>query len=452
MSLEMADPARRAAYDALHEIARADGYANLIVPRIVAQLDTRDAAFATELCYGTLRQRGWLDAVIAGCLDRPIEKVDPRLRDVLRLSAYQLLELRVPSHAAVSSGVELARSVAGEGPAKFVNAVMRKMSRNDQAQWRTRVVPALDLDPDGHYSVRYSHPRWIVAALRESLGAAQDELGQLLAADNAAPGVSLAVRPGLCDVSELLAAGATPGRWSPYGVTLPGGRPGDIAAVAEHRANVQDEGSQLVALALSRVDISGSDALWLDMCAGPGGKAALLAGLAHLRGGRLLASDVRHHRAELVARSLRNLPGLLGVIAADGGRPPWRPGTFDRILVDAPCTGLGSLRRRPEARWRREAADVDRLRPVQRELLRAALVAVRPGGVVGYATCSPHLSETTDLVAQVLAGRTDVEQLDVRPWLPELAGTNTGAGPAIQLWPHRHGTDAMFLALLRRSD
>jgi 16S rRNA (cytosine967-C5)-methyltransferase len=443
------DPARRAAYDALHRIARDDGYANLVVPEFVAHLDGRDAAFATELCYGTLRQRGWLDAVIAACVDRPIEKVDPRLRDILRLGAYQLLEMRVPQHAAVNSGVELARSVAGEGPARFVNAVLRRVSRQEAPAWRAKILPAATKDPDGRLAMEFSHPRWVVAALRASLGAAAEELPALLAADNAAPAVSLVVRPGSCEVSELLSAGALPGRWSPYAAVLTGGRPGDIPAVAERRAGVQDEGSQLVALALSRVEIAGADANWLDMCAGPGGKAALLTGLAHLRGAHLLAADVRAHRADLVARSLRGQAGLLGVVVADGGRPAWRPGMFDRILVDAPCTGLGALRRRPEARWRREAADVDRLQPVQRELLRSALSSVRLGGVVAYVTCSPHLGETDDVVAAVGAGRSDLEVLDARAYLPEVP--DLGDGPAVRLWPHRHGTDAMFLALIRRT-
>ena len=439
------DPARRAAYDALHELARTDGYANLLLPKMVAHLDGRDAAFATELVYGTLRRLDWLDAVIASCVDRPITKVDPRLLDVLRLGTYQLLDLRVPSHAAVSASVDLGRSVAGEGPAKFVNAVLRKVSRKDTAGWAQQLLPH---DEDERLAMQYSHPLWIVKALREALGPDEGELPDLLAIDNQAAAVTLVARPGRSEVAELIAAGAAPGRWSPYAAELPSGRPGDIPAVAEHRAGVQDEGSQLVALALTRVDPEATGETWLDMCAGPGGKSALLAGIAAERGGVLLATDLREHRADLVRRGLGEQPGLLGVVVADGARPAWCPGSFDRVLVDAPCTGLGSLRRRPEARWRKEITDVVGLAPVQRALLRSALAAVRPGGVVGYATCSPHLAETDEVVAAVVGDRHDVEILDAREYLPEVP--NLGPGPAIRLWPHRHGTDGMFLSLLRR--
>jgi 16S rRNA (cytosine967-C5)-methyltransferase len=226
-----------------------------------------------------------------------------------------------------------------------------------------------------------------------------------------------------------------------------GGEPGALDAVREGRAGVQDEGSQLVALALANAPLDGPDRRWLDGCAGPGGKAALLGALAARRGASLLAAEKQQHRAELVARSLAGNPGPYQVVTADGTRPAWRPGSFDRVLVDVPCTGLGALRRRPEARWRRRPEDLQGFAPLQRGLLREALHSVRPGGVVGYATCSPHLAETRAVVDD-LRRETGAELLDARPLLegvPEL-----GEGPDVQLWPHLHGTDAMYLALLRR--
>jgi 16S rRNA (cytosine967-C5)-methyltransferase len=222
-----------------------------------------------------------------------------------------------------------------------------------------------------------------------------------------------------------------------------------VEAVREGRAGVQDEGSQLVALALANAPLDGPDEKWLDGCAGPGGKAALLAALAAERGAFLLASEKLPHRAGLVAKALDGNPGPYQVIAADGTRPPWRAGSFDRVLMDVPCTGLGALRRRPEARWRRRPEDLDGFAPLQRGLLRTALDSVRVGGIVGYATCSPHLAETRAVVDDVLKQRPETELLDARPLLPGVP--DLGDGPDVQLWPHRHGTDAMYLALIRRT-
>jgi 16S rRNA (cytosine967-C5)-methyltransferase len=218
-----------------------------------------------------------------------------------------------------------------------------------------------------------------------------------------------------------------------------------VAAVREGLAAVQDEGSQLAALALTRAPLDGRDAAWLDMCAGPGGKAGLLAAVRP-PGVRLTAADRAPHRADLVRRTLHGAPDT-EVLVADGREPPRRAGSFDRVLLDAPCTGLGALRRRPEVRWRRGPDDVAPLAALQRELLDAALASVRPGGVVAYVTCSPHADETVAVVERA-ARRTDVDVLPVAPLFPEVP--EVARGDFGQLWPHRHGTDAMFLALLRR--
>ena len=444
------DPARLAAYDVLVAVREQDAYTNLVLPPLLRSrgLTGRDAAFVTELVSGTIRRQGTYDAVLAACVDRPLAKVDPGVLDALRLGAHQLLAMRVPSHAAVGTSVDLVRSAVGPGPAGFVNAVLRKVAAHDLSGWVRRVAPDPATDPVGFASVAHAHPRWVVEALAEALGT--DELDDLLAADNAAPKVTLVARPGLATVEELRAAGGTPTGLSPYAVRLEGGDPAAVPAVAEGRAGVQDEGSQLVALGLAEAPLAGRDERWLDVCAGPGGKSALLAALAAQRGARLLASERQEHRARLVATATATArAGLLGVVAADGTRPAWRDGTFDRVLVDAPCTGLGALRRRPEARWRRSLSDLDGLVPLQRALLTAALDAVRPGGVVAYATCSPVLAETAGVVSAVLAARDDVRLEEAA-----LPGVTDAAGPlpgTVQLWPHRHGTDAMFLALLRRS-
>ncbi|WP_328539858.1 RsmB/NOP family class I SAM-dependent RNA methyltransferase [Streptomyces sp. NBC_00344] len=458
------DPVRILAFEALRAVDERDAYANLVLPPLLKkarenpQFDGRDAALATELVYGTLRRQGTYDAVISACIDRPLRQVDPPVLDVLALGTHQLLGTRIPTHAAVSASVELARVVLGDGRAKFVNAVLRKVAADDLDGWLERVAPPYDQDAEDHLAVVHSHPRWIVSALWDSLGGGRAGIEDLLEADNERPEVTLVARPGRATTDELIeAAGedsALPGRWSPYAVRLAeGGEPGAIEAVRDGRAGVQDEGSQLVAIALANAPMEGRDERWLDGCAGPGGKAAMLAALAAQRGATLLASEKQPHRARLVERTLAGNPGPYQVIAADGTRPPWLPGSFDRVLMDVPCTGLGALRRRPEARWRRRPEDLEGFAPLQRGLLREALGAVRVGGVVGYATCSPHLAETRIVVDDVLGGRggqpVEAEWIDVRPLMPGVPAV--GDGPDVQLWPHLHGTDAMYLALLRRT-
>jgi 16S rRNA (cytosine967-C5)-methyltransferase len=451
------DPVRFLAFEALRAVDERDAYANLVLPPLLRKardkgdFDARDAALATELVYGTLRRQGTYDAIIASCVDRPLREVDPPVLDVLSLGVHQLLGTRIPTHAAVSASVELARVVLGDGRAKFVNAVLRKVAQDDFDTWVERVAPPYDDDPEDNLAIVHSHPRWVVSALWDSLGGPRAGIEDLLEADNERPEVTLVARPGRSTTDELLREeAALPGRWSPYAVRLSeGGEPGAVAAVKEGRAGVQDEGSQLVALALANAPLDGPDEKWLDGCAGPGGKAALLAAVAAERGATLLASEKQPHRAGLVAKALAGNPGPYQVIAADGTRPPWRPDSFDRVLMDVPCTGLGALRRRPEARWRRRPEDLDGFAPLQRGLLRTALESVRVGGVVGYATCSPHLAETRAVVDDLLKQFPHTELIDARPLLPGVPAL--GDGPDVQLWPHLHGTDAMYLALIRRT-
>lgn len=449
-----ADPPRQAAYEVVRAVHEEDAYANLLLPaRLRAHgLSGRDAAFATELVAGTLRRRGTYDAVIAVCAGRPLSRIDPPVLDVLRIGAHQVLSMRVPAHAAVGTSVDLVRSRVGHSAAGFVNAVLRKVAAHPLEEWVRRLAPDPASDPIGFAAVAQSHPRWVVEALAEALGDRSEELEVLLAADNASPLVTLVARPGLCERQELADAGATPTGYSPFGAVLSeGGDPTSIAAVVESRAAVQDEGSQLVALALAAAEVAGEDRRWLDLCAGPGGKAALLGALAAQRDATLVAAERQPHRADLVMRAVSALrPGAVEVLAADGTAPPWAPETFDRVLVDAPCTGLGALRRRPESRWRRTGQDVDDLVPLQVDLLRSALDSVRPGGVVAYVTCSPVLAETAGVLTQVLDERDDVVLEDATGLLPGVPDANGPVPGTVQLWPHRHGTDAMFLAVLRR--
>lgn len=431
------DPSRLAAWDVLRAVRVEDAYANLVLPHVLEKhgLTGRDAAFTTELASGSIRWQGLYDAVIDACLTKP--RLEAKVRDVLRLGVHQVLAMRVPDHAAIATSVELARDRVGTGPTGLVNAVLRKVAARSREEWVSEVAPGESKDRHGHLGVATSHPRWIVDALGEALvahGRPGSELADLLEADNASPRVTLVARPGLAEVDELVEAGSEPTGRSPYAVTWGGGDLSLVPALVQGRAGVQDEGSQRVALALDGAVVEGRDALWLDLCAGPGGKTALLASLAARRGAKVLANELQHHRARLVSRGVRAAgAGMAGVVTGDGTAPAWAPGTFDRVLVDAPCSGLGALRRRPESRWRRVEGDVDELVGLQERLLASALDAVRPGGVVVYATCSPVVAETIGVLEAVLAGRGDVAQES-----------------QFQLWPHLDGCDAMFAATLRR--
>jgi 16S rRNA (cytosine967-C5)-methyltransferase len=464
-----AEPARFAAYTLLRAV-EAGAYANLEFPAILRRhrLDSRDAAFATELAFGTLRMQGFYDAVIQRAAGRPLDKIDAGVLDVLRLGAHQLLGMRVPAHAAADQTVGLARTVSGAGASGFVNAVMRRVSERTREEWVTEVVPE-----DGStaaLATEYSHPEWVVSALRGALltqGRADAEnvdaeLRALLESDNTPAKVSLVARPGLATVEELVEAGATASETSPFGAVLDHGDPGHIAAIRERRAAVQDEGSQVLAAALALAPVAdGVPDRWLDLCAGPGGKSGVLGALAVQDGADLVAVDVSDHRAELVRTTLEPVTALaraagrrIEVRTTDGREVgEAEPAAYGRVLVDAPCTGLGALRRRPEARWRRQPGDLAQLAPLQRDLLRSALAAVAPGGLVGYATCSPHPAETTFVVRDVIRKRDDIEVVDAREFFRDASGEvlhDLGDGPEVQLWPHVHGTDAMFFTLLRK--
>ncbi|MDN5745242.1 MAG: RsmB/NOP family class I SAM-dependent RNA methyltransferase [Nocardioidaceae bacterium] len=444
------DQARVAAWEVVRSVRVDDGYANLLLPAAITRhrLSGRDAAFVTELAAGTIRGQGTYETILAACIDRPLGKVQSGVLDGLRLGAHQLLGMRVPAHAAISTTVDLVRSKNGPGAAGFANAVLRKVSAHDLAGWVERLAPGQEADRTGYLSIAHSHPRWVVEQLAQALGARAEELPDLLAADNVPPRVTLVARPGRVRREDLP---GTPTAFSPFGTVLDGGGdPGAIEAVARGDAGVQDEGSQLVALALATAVVEGRDERWVDLCAGPGGKASMLAAFAAERGAQLVGVEQHHHRAGLVRRAVGVDPGVL-VVQADGRQAPLADGSVDRVLLDAPCTGLGALRRRPEARWRRTRSDLEDLVVLQRALLAEAVRVLRPGGVLVYATCSPVLAETAEVVSAALADLGALRLDDVCPLLP---GVTDAQGPlpgTAQLWPHRHSTDAMFLALLRRT-
>ncbi len=445
-------PARRVAYRVLRAVDESDAYANLLLPSAIAEaaLNPQDAALATELTYGTLRRRGTYDAIISSAAGRPVDEIGPAVLDALRLATHQLLATRVASHAAVNESVNLVASELGRGPSSFTNAVLRRISRDTPGEWQERIEKEARSD-DERLGLRSAHPVWIIRALRRALAAEgrADELEALLEADNLSPAVTLVALPGLAE------QGDSPRPFAPTAFGSPGGDPHEIISASGGTVRVQDEGSQLVALALAAAAPISAGERWLDLCAGPGGKTALLAAIARQHDVTLEANEIVPARAGLVRKALKAVPGDVTVHEEDGRAfTHARRDQFDRILVDAPCTGLGALRRRPEARWRKTPADVAELAPLQEELLAGALDALAPGGIVAYVTCSPHLAETVGVVSAVLRTRTDIVELDATAVLTEicehpidLPANDSGH---VQLWPHRHGTDAMFLALLQR--
>jgi len=423
------------AFGVMRAITGQGAYANLALSEGLgsAGLEPRDAALVTDVVAGACRALTTLDKVIEAASGRPLKSFQPAIVDLLRLGSYEWFSGRVPAHAAVNTYVDLARDVVGERATGVMNAVMRRVTSSAGDEWVQRLGAA---DSRAADALTTWHPQWIVNEYISLLG--REEALVALRANNEPAPTTLAVRPGFGSVDEYVAAGATRGRWSPYAVTVTGD---PSVWLRDGQAVVQDEGSQLVCLALTRVNAPNGD--WLDACAGPGGKTSLLAGLQP--DGCLVASELHEHRARLV---LQAAPTAV-VMVADATRPAWAQEHFARVMADVPCTGLGALRRRPDARWRRGPKDVDDLHDLQVRILVASVESTKPGGVVAYVTCSPHRSETIDVVSKAMRKRR-AELIDAPALLPEVPScASTPDGRFLQLWPHRHGTDAMFMALLR---
>lgn len=434
------DAARLLAFDLLTEVNRNDGYSNLLLPQAlnVSKLDDRDRSLVTELLYGTLRMQGKHDWVLAQISDRPWSEVDPGIVDICRLGVHQIHEMRIPDHAAVAATVEVARKRIGESKASFVNALLRSVTRKSIEDW---FAPLITLsDPVERLAITYSHPEWIVSAYYDLL---KDwvEVESALKINNEAAIPTLVSWPGISTQQDLVEIGGEPTEFSPYGVHWKG-NPGALDLIKARKIGVQDEGSQLVAEVFSKVATGNS---WLDLCAGPGGKAALLSSIARERGITFAANEISQARAELVKQVVHGDR----VMVSDGRAIGLSDEKFDAILIDAPCTGLGALRRRPEVRWRRTLQDLRALTQLQRELVDSAIQALNPGGVLGYATCSPHLAETSIQIADIKKKHSDLHQIIVDDFLPPSLRDATRDG-AMSLWTHKHGTDAMYLALFRK--
>lgn len=460
---------RQAAYEALWRVERDHGFANLVLKQVIGDfdLDPRQAATCTEYVNGTTRFMGTYDQIIALAAERKVQSLEPAVLPVLRLACHELLSMRTPNHAAVDEAVNLARGVVGQRVTGLVNAITRRIGRQSLDEWAATLAEHYPNADPAIFTTH--HPGWIVKCYRNLLG---DEAEAALEANNVVATPTLVVRPTLLDRDTLVrhTAGATPTKWSPHGLVLPG-NPGRLVEVREGTAGVQDEGSQLVAevlahAAASRRIIPSGRRDWLDLCAGPGGKAALLTGLMRQssQDSTLLANEVSPHRADLVQNTLRAYPDQWQVICRDGTDPGLPEASFDVVMADVPCTGLGALRRRPDARWRHNANDLAELTRLQAQLLDSAWSLLQPGGVLAYVTCSPHPEETTAQLEAFAQRTPEALLLNAPVLLADLTGDRSLADPAsptsavhplarqcIQLWPHRHGTDAMFCALFGRS-
>ena len=434
------DASRLLAFDLLTEVNRNEGYSNLLLPQALnaSKLEERDRALVTELLYGTIRMQGKHDWVLSQISDRPWSEVDPGIVDICRLGVHQIHEMRIPDHAAVAATVEVARKRVGESKASFVNALLRSVTRKSIEEW---FAPLLTIsDPVERFSIQYSHPEWIVSAYFDLLKDWR-EVESALAINNEAALPTLVAWPGYSTQQDLIEIGGDPTEFSPFGAHWKG-NPGALDLIKERKIGVQDEGSQLVAEVFAK---AAAGTQWLDLCAGPGGKAALLSSIARTRGVTFTANEFSAPRAELVKQVVHGDR----VLVSDGREINSLGEKFDAILIDAPCTGLGALRRRPEVRWRRTLQDLRALTQLQRELIDSAIEALNPGGVLGYATCSPHLAETSIQIADIKRKHTELNQIDVDPFLPEkLEGANRDG--AMSLWTHKHGTDAMYLALFQK--
>ncbi|AKE41295.1 Ribosomal RNA small subunit methyltransferase B [Corynebacterium kutscheri] len=437
------DLPRAISFDVLYRVEVDDSFANLVLPRLLRdyRLTGRDAAFATEITYGTLRSQGVVDAVIAECSSRSLDSLSAGVLSALRLGTYQLMYTRVEPHAAVDTSVRIVEAIGQERAKGFVNGILRTVSRTTPQQWLEKLAPDTEI---AALAFKHAHPEWIAQSFAQVIG--KEELATALEADSKRPIVHLIARPGEISAEELaLITGGIEGTYSPYAVYLESGDPGSIEPVRQGLAAVQDEGSQLIARAVVEAPLEGEDqGRWLDLCAGPGGKAALMGALAAIDGAHVDAVEISEHRAQLIAKTVRDFP--VTVITGDGRNPNLELG-YDRVLVDAPCSGLGALRRRPEARWRKKEADINQLSTLQFELLSSAINLVRPGGIVVYSTCSPDLRETRSVVDKALASL-PVSELNAHELVPTML--NTGENLSVQMWPHRHGTDAMFFAVLKK--
>lgn len=437
------DKSRQLAYEVISAVNHREAYSNLLLPKRLTEsdLDLRDKGFVTEIVYGTLRMQELYDLIIAANSTRDYKDVDAAIKDILRVGSHQLFSMRVSTHAAVDSTVDLARSLLGESQGSFVNAIMRKLSSRTLEEWQSEIIQ--DSDPVARLAQTYSHPEWIVSSYLDILK--NSELVEAELISNNTPALpTLVAWPQTSSQEDLVNLGAEATLYSSYGARFDGS-PASLDIIQSRSAGVQDEGSQLVASIFHQA--TGARKSILDLCAGPGGKAALLSRFAAMHSQEFMANEISEPRALLVKQVVGESPVRTG----DARTISDTNLTFDAILADVPCTGIGALRRRPEVRFRRTLSDLAPLIALQQEIIDSAIAVLNIGGLFGYATCSPHFAETSGQVRYLLKKYPNMKHIDVTPYLPSNLSDAVRDG-ALSLWGHKHNTDSMFLALFERTE
>jgi 16S rRNA (cytosine967-C5)-methyltransferase len=444
--------ARDLALDVLIAVDTQDAYSNLALTHSLrkARLEARDVALATELVYGTVGRLNTIDYYLTPSLKTPLHRLDAWVRNLLRLTVYQLYYLeRIPAFAAINEAVEIAKRRGGKASG-FVNGVLRAtLRRKGEVKF-----PSRERDWTRRTALEHSHPEWLVKVWEQAYG--RDVTEAMCAANNDRPSLSLRANSHRISRDELLGrlqeAGiaARASEVSPYGILLEQGL--DVTrlpAFQQGLCTVQDESSMLVAQALApkpgeRV---------LDCCAAPGGKTTHLAELMGDQG-EVVAVDIHEHKIELI----RNIAARLGLesirpLSGDIRRVVREAGMFDRVLLDAPCSGLGVIRRKPDLKRKKGAQDIAEIAAIQRELLLAVADSVKPGGVLVYSTCTVLPEENADRISAFLKERPDFVPDSLAPFLPShvMEGAADGqVGACVQIFPQQFGSDGFFIARLRR--
>ncbi|PKM81720.1 MAG: 16S rRNA (cytosine(967)-C(5))-methyltransferase RsmB [Firmicutes bacterium HGW-Firmicutes-14] len=447
--------ARMMALEVLYTVLEEGAYSNISLNRVLEKYrpEKLDRAFATELVYGTLRTLGTLDWILAKFLKKPLTDLPTWIRTILRMGVYQIIYMdRVPDSAACNESANLARKYGHTGTVKLVNGVLRNVARN-----REEIkFPDIDTDPVRGIAVRYSHPEWLVRKWVREFGAQGAE--ELCRANNEVPPNAVrtnTLRITRDELKETLAeegVESIEGRFAPETLIIGGFK--SVGSLAAHRSGlfmVQDESSALVGHALSPQPGS----LVIDACSAPGGKSTHLAQLMGNRG-HIISADVHPHKMRLIRENAARLGvDIIEPVVVDAAEIDREyPGKADYILVDAPCSGLGILRRRPEIRWRKEPGQINELAALQLKILQSASRCLKPGGTVVYSTCTLTGEENIDVVKKFLADNEDFAMESLADYLPgplaELPGTDTIDRGYIQFLPHIHGTDGFFIARMKK--
>ncbi len=441
---------REAALRALRDVDVKAAYANLALDHHLSgsKLEGRERALATELAYGVTRRRATLDWAISQVATRPLEKMDPWVRNILREAVYQILYMdRIPHSAAVDQAVELAKQYGHAGLAKFVNGVLRNLIRRlPELKW-----PDEAAEPIRALAVKHSYPEWLVSHWLERFG--RGEAVRLLEAGNQVPPLTVRVNRLKATREEAAAALAEEGvrteptRHSPQGLIIRDLTSASwldrLKAMKQGLITVQDESSMLAAAVVA------PQPGWtvIDVAAAPGGKSTHLAELMDNQG-HVIALDIHPHKVDLIEQNAARLgTTIVQAVCLDARRVgEMMPERADAILCDLPCSGLGTLSRRPDARWRKSPEDVEALVPVQRAILESAAKALKPGGVLVYSTCTIQPAENEELVEAFVADHPEFRFDNIWGYLPESIAREGQAEGYVQLLPHVHGTDGFFIA------